>query len=522
MDTAKNKSGKVYLIGAGPGHPKLITLRAIECIQEADVIIYDYLANQKFLQYARKGCEIIYAGKTGVHHTLHQEEINQILIDKAAQGRIVARLKGGDPLLFGRGGEEAEEVLHRGIDFEIVPGIPAAIGASAYAGIPLTHRDFASTVAFVTGHEGTGKSGPAVDWSRLSQGVDTLVIYMGVGNLKENVKMIIKHGRSPETPVALIRWATTPDQETLVGTLSDIYEKAQAAEFKAPAIMIVGQTVRLRDKLKWAERLPLFGKRIVLTRVREQGGRFSRQLERFGAEIFYLPTIQIVPPNSFDFLDDAIEKIEEFDWILFTSANAVQGFLDRLMARGRDVRHLRGTLICSVGTATARALHERGIKTDLIPREFRGEGIIDALAKQGGIQGKRVLIPRAEKAREMLPESLRKSGAEVVVATTYRNIEPRIDPEDLQEILVRRKAHIIVFTSPSSIRNFMKAVEEQGLQNSMTDIRIASIGPVTTKAAQKAGIQVDIEPAVSTLESISESILRHYGTTLTQKETSSS
>lgn len=503
--------GKVFLIGAGPGHPKLITLRAIECIRDAEVIVYDYLANQKFLQYAPKGCEIIYAGKTSVHHTLHQSEINQLLVDKARAGKIVVRMKGGDPLLYGRGGEEAEGLATEKIPFEIVPGIPAATAIAAYAGIPLTHRDCASTVAFVTGHEGAGKSGPPVDWEKISTGVGTVVIYMGIGNLKENARKLMAHGRSPETPVALVRWGTTPEQETLIGTLTDIYEKAQAANFKAPAIMIVSETVRLHEKLHWTEQLPLFGRRIALTRERENAGLFSKELERQGAVIYYLPAISIFPPEDFEAVDQAIHEIESFDWLIFTSANAVRYFLDRLIRQGRDVRDLKGLKICTVGTSTARSLKTRGIRTDLIPEEFTGEGVVAALLKEGEIPGKRVLIPRAEKAREVIPDALRKSGAKVVVATVYRNIAPEIDPQALQEILVNRKADLIVFTSPSNIRNFLRSVEKEGLQETLSEIKIACIGPVTAAAAKAAGLSVVIEPEESTLESVSESIQKYFG-----------
>jgi len=503
--------GKVFLIGAGPGHPKLITLRAIECIRDAEVIIYDYLANQKFLQYAKKGCEIIYAGKTSVHHTLHQSEINQILIDKARAGKIVVRLKGGDPLLYGRGGEEAEGLFAEKIPFEIVPGIPAATAIAAYAGIPLTHRDCASTVAFVTGHEGAGKSGPPVDWEKISTGVGTIVIYMGIGNLKENTRKLMAHGRAPGTPVALVRWGTTPEQEILIGTLADIYEKAQAANFKAPAIMIVSETVRLHEKLHWTKQLPLFGRRIALTRERENAGLFSKELERQGAVIYYLPAISIFPPEDFETIDRAIAEIESFDWLIFTSANAVRYFLDRLIKEGRDVRDLKGLQICTVGTSTARSLKTRGIRADLIPEEFTGEGVVAALLKEGEIPGKRVLIPRAEKAREVIPEALRKAGAEVVVATVYRNVTPEIDPQALQEILINRKADLIVFTSPSNIKNFLRSVEKEGLQETLSEIKIACIGPVTAKAAKAAGLSVVIEPEESTLESVSEAIQEYFG-----------
>ncbi len=513
-------TGKVFLIGAGPGHPKLITLRAVECIRDAEVIIYDYLANQKFLQYAPKGCEIIYAGKTSVHHTLHQDEINQLLIDKARSGKTVIRLKGGDPLLYGRGGEEAEGLAREEIPFEIVPGIPAATAIAAYAGIPLTHRNSASTVAFVTGHEGSGKSGPPVDWEKISTGVGTVVIYMGVGNLKENARKLMDHGRSPETPVALVRWGTTPEQEILIGTLSDIYDKAREANFKAPAIMIVSETVRLHEQLHWTDRLPLFGRRIALTRERENAGLFSKELERQGAVIYYLPAINIVPPEDYSAIDEAIDTIDGFDWIIFTSANAVRYFLDRLIRKGRDVRDLKGISICTVGTATARSLKTRGIRTDLIPEAFTGEGVVAALLKEASLAGQRILIPRAEKAREVVPDALRQAGAEVAVATVYRNVTPEVDAQALQEILVNRKADLFVFTSPSNIRNFLHSVEKEGLQGTLPAIRTACIGPVTAKAAREAGLSVVIEPRKSTLESISEAIQQYFGANPSKKKPS--
>ncbi len=503
-------TGKVFLIGAGPGHPKLITLRAIECIRDADVIVYDYLANQKFLQYAREGCETIYAGKTGVHHTLHQNDINRVLVEKARQGKIVARLKGGDPLIYGRGGEEAEDLVDAGIDFEIVPGVPAATAAAAYAGIPLTHRNFSSTVAFVTGHEGAGKTGPAVDWEKLSTGVGTLAIYMGVGNIKANAANLMAHGRSPETPVALVRWGTTPEQEVLTGTLADIYEKATEARFKAPAVMLVGESVRLREKLKWVEKLPLFGKRIALTRERENAGLFSKQLERLGAVIYYLPAIRIVPPESFETLDRAIARVETFDWLIFTSANAVRAFLDRMVMQGRDVRDLKGVRICTVGTSTARSLRTRGIGADLIPEEFTGEGVVAAMKSTMNLEGTRVLLPRAETAREIIPESLRGEGADVTVATVYRNIPPHIAEEALEEILVNRKADLVVFTSPSNVKNFVHAAVEKGFEAALTHIKAACIGPITAKAARAAGLDVVIEPEESTLESVSDAILHYF------------
>ncbi len=508
---AHRRPGKVFLIGAGPGHPKLITLRAIECIRDADVIVYDYLANQKFLQYARKGCEVVYAGKTGHHHTLNQDEINRFLVEKARAGKKVARLKGGDPLIYGRGAEEAEELLRNGIEFEFVPGVPAATGAAAYAGIPLTHRNFSSTVAFVTGHEGTGKGGPPVDWEKLSTGVGTLVIYMGIGRLKQNAERLVAAGRAPNTPVALVRWGTTPEQQVLVGTLSNIHDKARAADFKAPALMIVGESVRLHERLNWTERLPLFGRRIALTRERENAGLFSKQLERLGAVIYYLPAIDIVAPESFESVDRAIDALDSFDWIILTSANAVRYFLDRLIVRNRDVRNLKGIGICTVGTSTARALRTRGIRADLIPETFTGEGVVQALTQRENLQGRRVLIPRAEQAREVIPESLQAAGADVVVATVYRNRPPRIDRQALEEILINRKADLMVFTSPSNVKNIVRAVQDEGLHDALAQIKMACIGPVTAQAARKAGLSVVIEPKESTLESVSDAIVQYFG-----------
>ena len=324
------KTGKVYLVGAGPEDPGLITLKAVERIKTADVVVYDYLSNEKFLSYAKKDAEIIYVGKVGGNHTLSQWQINELIIKKAKEGKTVARLKGGDPFIFGRGGEEAEEIIQAGIDYEVVPGITAGAAAAAYAGIPLTHRDFSTTVAFITGHEDPTKDESNIYWDKISTGIGTLVFYMGIGNLEPNMKKLIENGRSPDTPVALIRWGTTSQQETLVGTIADIAEKAKAANFKAPAITVVGGVVSLRNKLRWFDKKPLFGKKIVVTRSREQASDFAELLEAYGADVVQFPTIDVVPPKTWKGLDSAIKRINTFNWIVFTSVNGVKYFVERL------------------------------------------------------------------------------------------------------------------------------------------------------------------------------------------------
>src|SRR3990172_10616319 len=333
--------GKVYLIGAGPGDPGLITVKAVECIKGADVVVYDYLANKKFLEYAREKAEIIYVGKIGGAHTLPQDKINELIIEKAKKGKIIARLKGGDPFIFGRGGEEAEEIVGAGIDYEVVPGVTAGVAAAAYAGIPLTHRDFTTTVAFITGHEDPMKDESNIYWDKISTGIGTLVFYMGIGNLEPNMKKLMENGRSPDTPVALIRWGTTAQQETLVGSISDIAEKAKKVNFKAPAITVVGGVVSLRNKLRWFDERPLFGKRVIVTRSREQASDFSVLLEKNGAEPIEFPTIETVRPKDWKEIDRAIKNLPKYDWAIFTSVNGVKYFVERLKKFDKDIRELK-------------------------------------------------------------------------------------------------------------------------------------------------------------------------------------
>ncbi|MGO0060191.1 uroporphyrinogen-III C-methyltransferase [Brevibacillus fluminis] len=481
--------GKVYLVGAGPGDPKLITVRGLETIKIADCIVYDRLASPRLLTHAKPGVELIYCGKLPDRHTLTQEEINQVLVDKALEGKIVTRLKGGDPSIFGRVGEEAEELVKHEIPFEIVPGITSGIAAPAYAGIPVTHRDFNSSLAIVTGHERPDKTVSSVNWEKLATAVGTIIFYMGVGNLPFIREQLIKHGRSPQTPVALVRWGTTIDQETLVGTLEDIVEKREAAGLSNPAIIIVGEVVELRDKLQWFEKKPLFGKRILVTRARSQASELSEQIAELGGEPFEFPLVKMVSPEDSKPLDDAIHQLGSFDWVMFTSANGVAFFFKRLRELGVDIRTMRAK-IAAVGPKTAAVLEEKGLTVEVLPGEFRAEGLLDTL--QGQLKpGERVLLPRADIARETLPKALRELGLDVTEADTYDTL---IDAENIAEtleLLQEGAIHIITFTSSSTVKNFVQAMQGHDLTQLLSGVKIACIGPITADTARSLGLAVD-------------------------------
>ena len=501
--------GMVYLIGAGPGAPGLITLKAIECIKEADVVVYDYLANKRFLEYAGKRAEIIYVGKQGGAHTLPQDEINKLIIKKAQKGKIIARLKGGDPFIFGRGGEEAEEIIQAGIPYEVIPGVTAGVAAAAYAGIPLTHRDFTTTVAFITGHEDPAKEDSNIYWDKISTGIGTLVFYMGIGNLEPNMKKLIENGRSPDTPVALIRWGTTSNQETIIGTIKDIAEKAKQANFKAPAITVVGGVVSLRDKLRWFDKKPLFGKKIIVTRSREQASDFSVLLEKYGAEPIEFPTIETVPPKDWKEIDRAIKNLPKYDWAIFTSINGVKYFIERLKKQGKDIRELKGIKICAIGPATAKAIEDLGIKVDLLPKEYRAESIITGLGKTK-IKGRRFLLPRALKAREVLPEEIKRLGGKVDVVTAYRTVQPKEKTDEIRKMLREKRVDVVTFTSSSTVENFVNMFKRNEVPGILNGTRVACIGPITKDTATKLGIKTDIMPEKYTIPALTEAIGEYY------------
>ncbi len=509
MKPAPQKQGKVYLVGAGPGDPRLLTLKGKECLEQADVVLYDYLANPSLLQYAPQA-EHIYVGRRGRGHYPAQEDITSLLLDHARAGKTVVRLKGGDPFVFGRGGEEAEAVAAAGIEFEIVPGVTAAVAVPAYAGIPVTHRTLASTVAFVTGHEDPNKPKSALEWPKMATAHGTLVFLMGMKNLPNIVGTLMAEGRAPDTPVAVIRWGTRSQQKTLTGTLADIVVKAEAAHMEPPTVIVVGEVVRLRAQLNWFERRPLFGKRILITRAKEQAGELSDLLAAYGGEPIEAPAIQLVAPDNWERLDRAVAGLSSYTWLIFTSANGVGPFMDRLHAAGKDARALSRLSIGCIGPRTAHELAKHGLTADLIPSEYQAEGLIAALRAES-IQGTRILIPRAEVAREILPEQLERLGAEVDVIPVYRTIAPPLDLDPLRARLRAREIHAVTFTSSSTVRNFVQQFGGEEAARALTrQVAIACIGPITAKTAEDYGLSVTILPEENTVPALARAIARHF------------
>ena len=502
------KNGKVYLIGAGPGDIKLITVKGLECIQKADVIVYDRLANPRLLSYRRPDAELIYVGKSPDRHTLTQEEINQVLVEEGLKGKIVARLKGGDPYVFGRGGEEGEELRKAGVAFEEVPGITSAISVPAYAGIPITHRDFTSTFTVITGHEEPGKETSNINWPRLAKDPGTLVFLMGVGNLPQIVEKLIANGKDGKTPIALIRWGTRPEQQVVTGTLENIVAVVEQAGLKSPAIIIIGQVVTLRDTLRWFEDQPLFGKRVLVTRSREQASVLSEKLENLGAEAWEYPTIKIKEPDDLTALDKAVANAGMNNWIIFTSVNGVKAFFQRLRAQKLDIRSLKEAKICAIGPKTAEALEERGLLVDVMPEVFRAEAVLEAL--QGRIQsGDKILLPRADLARQVLVDSLKRLGAQVDEVVAYQTV--LADATDTQLLLEKLRAgeiHVLTFTSSSTVTNFLQLLGEH--RQLLQGITVACIGPITAETAKKNGLSVDICAEQYTIDGLVEAIRTYF------------
>ncbi|MBI3121194.1 MAG: uroporphyrinogen-III C-methyltransferase [candidate division NC10 bacterium] len=510
MAAVSEPGGKVYLIGAGPGDPGLFTLKGRRCLEEADVVVYDYLANPRLLRYVKPDAEVIYVGKRAGQHTLPQEEIGRLLVEHAHQGKVVARLKGGDPFIFGRGGEEAEELAAAHIPFEVVPGVTSAVAAPAYAGIPLTHRDFTSTVAFVTGHEDPTKEETGIAWDKIATGIGTLVFFMGVGQLPEIVMRLTQHGRSPATPAAVIRWGTWAGQEVVTGTLADLPEKCRGMQ--PPALIVVGEVVALREKLRWFEAMPLSGKRILITRAREQASSFARVLEAAGAEVVEFPTITFAPPESWGPLDAAIARLREYQWVIFTSRNGVRFFWERMQLAGRDARDLFGMTVCAIGPATAGALQSLGVRADIVPAEFKAEALVEAIGAVTGAEGMRetrVLLARAAEAREVLPEELTRRGARVDVVAAYRTVKSASDAEALRTMLREGKIHAVTFTSSSTVKHFLDLVGEEA-SALLQGVVVASIGPITAELAARHGITSHIVPENYTIPTLAEALIKHF------------
>ena len=502
-------SGKVFLVGAGPGDPRLLTVGAMNCLKQADVVVYDHLADESILAYVPPEAERIYVGKQSNKHTMRQEDINVLLADKADEGKTVVRLKGGDPFVFGRGGEEALVLLARGIPFEVLPGVTSAISVPAYAGIPVTHRGVAVSFAVITGHEDPAKPESHVRWQHLATGVDTLIFLMGVANLPEITKNLMDNGRSADTPAAVIRWGTRTDQETYVTTLGDAAAMVQRDGIRPPAIFIVGEVVRLREQLRWFDRAdirPLLGKHILVTRARAQASALTEKLTALGAACVETPVIRIVPPaDGYAALDAAIEELHTYHWLVFTSVNGVEHFFARLHHAGRDTRALGYAKVAAIGSATAKALHSYGIDADLVPEEFRAEAVVEAL-KPILPPRARILLPRAQEARDVLPESLRAHGATVDVTPAYETVPELSGGEELAERLRNGEIDFVTFTSSSTVKNL---VHQLGNITPLQQVKIACIGPVTAETARSFALEPDIIAENYTIDGLVDAI-REY------------
>ncbi len=499
MSTEKN--GIVYIVGAGPGDKKLITVKGMTCLQKADVVIYDLLLNDSLLEYCPEHTLKIKAPDPRIRST-RQDELNRLLIEHAKAGKVVVRLKGGDPFIFGRGGEEATVLVQAGIPFEIVPGVTSGIAASAYAGIPVTHRDFASSVAFVTGHSAAMHADSNINWAQLATAVDTLVVYMGVAHLSEIVDRLISSGRDRQTPVSLVRVGTTPQQTVVQGTLESIAEKVEAVQMSSPAIIIVGQVNNLREHLRWFDTKPLFGKRILITRARSQASEFAERLEVEGAEVIQCPTIKI---NPIALKVEDIPTPDTYNWVIFTSVNAVEIYYSLLNSIGLDTRAFLTCQVCAVGPKTIEALNGIGINPDFVPTHASGNVIAKELKN---VEGKNILLPRAKIATADLPQGLRKRGANVHDVAIYDTLKVESECKDvILKDLLEGSIDVVTFTSSSTVRNFLEMFPEQNPKDLLSHVRVAVIGPTTEATASKHGMRIDIRAKKATIESLIQAIV---------------
>ncbi|MDP9349464.1 MAG: uroporphyrinogen-III C-methyltransferase, partial [Gemmatimonadota bacterium] len=501
MSGAGKSAGTVYLVGGGPGDPSLLTLRAAELIARADAIVYDALVSPAVLARRAAGAELVYVGKRGGEPSRSQGEINALLVELARSHETVVRLKGGDPFVFGRGGEEALVLAGAGIPFEVVPGVTAGVAATAYAGIPITHRGLAPSVALATGHEDPEKAGAELDWGHLARGVGTLVLYMGVSRMRGNFDRLIEAGRSADTPAAAIEWGTYPRQRVVTGTLRTLPGRVEQAGIGAPAIVVVGEVVALRERLSWFESRPLAGRRVVVTRARAQASEFASALEGLGAEVVQFPTIRIEDPEDRGPLLRAAAQAECFDWIVFTSVNGVIRFWKALREGGRDTRALAGVSLCAIGPGTGEAIIHEGARPDLLPERFVAESVVEALVGRGGLRGSRILLPRAAEARSVLPDALREHGAEVMEVEAYHTVPDGAEAESLRCRLREGSIDLITFTASSTVRNFVESVGAE-----VGSASVASIGPITSATARELGLPVHVEAEEHTIPGLLRAI----------------
>ncbi len=506
------KKVMVFLIGAGPGDPELISVRGLSCLRSADVVLYDHLVHPRLLRFARPEAEQIDVGVASPE-PMAQEAICYLLAEKAREGKVVARLKWGDPFVFDHGGQEALFLHEQGVRFEVVPGIPAAIGVPSYSGIPVTYPGGGDTLTFVRGHEDEGSEAPAVDWTSLAKLEGTVVCYTGSRQLLAIVESLLSHGRSADESAALIYNGTLPNQETIQTTLGEIRELARKGARRQPAIFVVGRVAGLREHLRWFDERPLFGKRIVVTRPREQAAEFVDLLEHLGAEAIEAPLVRILPLEDFGAMDEACRSIRSFNWIILTSVNAADSFMRRLLAGTGDVRDLNGVKLCAIGHATAAELARYGLKVDLIPTDYRQEGLVQALAGTGDLRGVRCLWPRADQAREVLAEELRRAGAEVTEVPAYRTELAELAREgepDIYGMLLERRIDVVTFTSPSAVKSFVRVYGEEPAADLLRTTIVASIGPVTAEAAERFNIHTTIVPTQYTIPALVDAIVEYF------------
>jgi uroporphyrinogen III methyltransferase/synthase len=497
--------GKVYIIGVGPGDYKLITLKAVECISKADVIVYDRLVNSRMLGYAKEDAELVYVGKLPDCHAVPQQGINKILVTKALEGKTVARVKGGDPFVFGRGGEECESLVENGIQFEVVPGVTSSIAVPAYAGIPVTHRDFCSSLHIITGHERPDKDGSLIDYEIIARLSGTLVFLMGVKNLPEISLNLIKHGKDKTTSVAVIEKGTTYEQRVVAGTLEDIAVKVAEAGVKSPAVTVVGKVASLREKLNWFERGPLAGKKVIVTRAREQASVLVEKVGQLGAEAVEFPVIKIVEPESYERFDSVLDSINSFKWIVFTSVNGVDCFFNRMRSKNKDIRSLYGCKLCAIGDATADKLKNMGLNVDYVPEKFTTAYLLEGLISLVE-PGEKVLLARADIASPELYNGLVKAGIDCEDLVVYRNVPEAVDRDRILSMLEDGKIDYITFTSSSTVRNFVSIIGSDKLE-ALIGVKVLCIGPVTEQTAREMGISVTAVADEYTIDGLVKKLL---------------
>jgi uroporphyrinogen III methyltransferase/synthase len=499
-----DNQGRVYLVGAGPGDPGLITWRGIQCLQQADLVLYDYLASAALLRFARADAERICLGRHGRTEMWSQPQIHQRLIDAARQGKVVVRLQGGDPGLFGRLAEETEALDHAGVEYQVVPGITAALAGPAYAAIALTDRRTASAVAFLTGQEGPAKSDPALDYQALARFPGTLVVYMGVTSAPTWVEALLAAGKAPDTPVAIIRRATCATQQVIRCRLDEVPQRVspdKGPALRPPALFVCGDVARARDGRSWFERLPLFGRTILVTRPEGQADRLADALSRLGAQVWIQPGIRIEPPATWEMVDQAIEQISSYDWLVFSSVNGVHGLLGRMLALGRDMRHLGGVKLAAIGSQTAAALREFHLQADRIPDQYRAEALAAALADQS--PGSRFLLARASRGRDVLPEELRKRGSQVDQVVVYESRDVEQLDSDVQRALEAGEIDWVTITSSAIARSMVRLIGP-----SMAHLHLASISPVTSQTLNALGYRPSCEASRYTMEGLVDAIVQ--------------